>query len=234
MNKRSKTADKTKRRRRRSKTLRVVAVEQPPDSVISENELNELDPYITDTELAYWLKGFQQRQGAGSREQFEEDGIFMSVILGDMQHKIYEGIYEATKDNPLYAMEAFVTAHHLNLYPPRWVLDWLYDAFAKYLASPDEQDLAKLLKAKRGKGQTPIKKESRKLQIEINAMNHILALNIQGVAVEKAAAMVEEQAKAHGIEIQSTEVLAERFIKRGWGSIARVWKHAIKEGGEEK
>ncbi len=234
MNKRSNAADKAIRRRRRSKTLRVLAVEQPPDYEISENELDELDPYITDTELADWYKDFQRRQGASSQELFEEDGIFMSVILGDMQHKIYEGIYEATKDNPLFAIEAFVVAHHLNLYPPRWVLEWLYDAFAKYLASPNEEDLAKLLKAKRGKGKTPIKKESRKLQIETIAMNQILALNFRGIAIEKAAAIVEEQLTARGIEVQSADVLAERFTKRGWGAIARSLKQAINENSDQK
>ena len=224
MSKKTKAANRAMRRRRRSKTVRVIAVEQPPNYEISENDLQELDPYITDVELANWLKDFQERQAAGSLEQYEEDAIFMSATLGDLQHEIYEGIYAATKDNPLYAMEAFVTAHHLGLYPPRWVLDWLHDAFTKYLASPKEEDLAKLLKAKRGKGKTPIKKETRKLQIETNAMNQILALNVRGIAIEKAAALVEEHFTAQGIEIQSAEVLAERFTKRGWGSIAKSFK----------
>ena len=234
MNKKTKAAEKAIRRRRRSKLVHVIAVEQPPDYEISENELDDLDPYITDAELADWFKDVQRRQEAGSQELFEEDGIFMSVILGDMQHKIYEGIYEATKDNPLFAIEAFVVAHHLNLYPPRWVLDWLYDAFAKYLASPNEEDLAKLLKAKRGKGKTPIKKETRKLQIETIAMNQILALNVRGIAIEKAAAIVEEQFEARGIEVQSAEVLAERFTKRGWGAIARSLKMVTKEYSDQK
>lgn len=228
MNKKTKAADRAMRRKRRSKTVRVIAAEQPPDYEISENDLEELDPYITDAELADWLKDFQERQAAGSLEQYDEDAIFMSAILGDLQHEIYEGIYEATKDNPLYAMEAFVTAHHLGLYPPRWVLDWLHDAFSTYLASPEEEDLAKLLKAKRGKGKTPIKKEAQKLQVETNAMNHILALNVQGISIEKAAGLVEEQYRNRGIEIQSAEVLAERFSKRGWSAIVRsLRKHKL-------
>lgn len=113
--------------------------------------------------------------------------------------------------------------------PTALVLDWLHDAFTKYLASPEEEDLAKLLKAKRGKGKTPIKKETRKLQIETNAMNRILALNVRGIAIEKAAALVEEHFTTQGIEIQSSEVLAERFTKRGWGTIAKVARDMIKD-----
>ena len=224
-----KAADKAIRRRSRSKPVRVIAVEQPPNYEIPKNDLDELDPFITDAELADWLRDLQQRRAAGSPETYEEDAIFVSAILGDLQHDIYEGVYEATKENPLYAMEAFTTAHHLGLYPPRWVLDWLNDAFSKYLASPDEEDLAKLLKAKRGKGKTPIKKETRRLQIETNAMNQILALNLRGIAIEKAAAMVEEQFEARGIDTQSAEVLSERFTKRGWGAIARSIRNAMNE-----
>lgn len=194
MNKRSKASDKATRRRRRSTAVRVVAVEQPPNYEISEEDLDELDPYITDAELADWFKDFQQRQAADAQEQYEEDAIFMSAILGDLQHEIYEGVYEATKDNPLFAIKAFVTAHHLNLYPPRWVLDWLYDAFVIYLTSPGEGDLAKPLKAKRSRGQTPVKKTC-KLQIESNAMNQILALNLRGVAVEKPQRLSRSNSK---------------------------------------
>ena len=234
VNKKIKIADPAMRRRRRSKTVRVIAVEQPPNYEVSENDLDELDPFITDAQLADWLKDLKERQVSEPQKQYEEDAIFVSAILGELQHEIYEGIYDATKDNPLYAMEAFVTAHHLGLYPPRWVLDWLHDAFSKFLASPEEEDLSRLLKAKRGKGKTPIKKETRKLQIETNAMNQILALNIRGIAIEKAAAIVEELFEARGIEVQSAEVLAERFTKRGWGAIARSLKTVITENSDQK
>lgn len=66
----------------------LAAFEQPPDYEVSEEDLNEFDPYITDVERADWFKDFQARQSTGSQERYEEDAIFMSAILGDLRHDI--------------------------------------------------------------------------------------------------------------------------------------------------
>ncbi len=233
MNKKRDTPKKAIRRSQRSRMARIVGVEQPPSCEISEEELSKFDPCITESELEGWFKDFQKRQLDSSQEQHEEDAVFMSILLSNTQNQLFRGIYEATKDNPLYAMEAFVTAHHLGLYPPRWVLDWLYDAFANYLTSSEEEDLAKLLKAKRGQGTQPIIKESRKLKTESNAMNQILGLNISGTSIDDAAAIVAERFEVQGIECPSADTLAERFTKRGWGAISKALKTIIKESKAE-
>jgi hypothetical protein len=223
-----------KRIKQRSKTVHIIGVMQPPGESISENDLRKFDPHITHVELAEWAQDFQKRQQYEKPFQAtEEDSIYMSLLLADAQRHLFDGVYNATKENPLFAMEAFVAAHYMGLYPPPWVLDWLYDAFAKYLTSNDEENLAKLLKAKRGQGKQPIKKEGLKLQIETNAMNQILGLNISGTSIDDAAALVAERFEVQGIECPSADTLAERFTKRGWGAISKALKIAIKESKVE-
>jgi len=221
-----------RRIKQHSKSVRVIGVEQPPDDTITEDELSQIDPYITDVELADWFQEFQRKKIDGSAHKIEEeDTTYMSLLLSDAQNQLFDGIYEATKENPLFAMEAFVTAHQLGLYPPRWVLDWLYTAFGKYLSSSQGEDLAALLLVKRGKGETPIKKEGRKLHAENAAMQQIFHLNVGGASIENAAAIVAERYEAQDIKCPSADTLAERFTKRGWGSIAKALKKAIKKSG---
>jgi len=218
-----------RRLRQRSKTVRVVGVVQPLDETLSEEELSKLDLYITDTELSDWFQRFQKNVLAGkSNELIEEDTIYLSLILSDLQRELFGGAYEATNENPLFAMEAFVAAHHLGLYPPPWVLDWLYAAFEKYLTSPQEDDIAKLLLAKRGKGKAPVKKENQRLQLETAAMYQIQALNLTGKSIEEAAAMVAASFEARGIvDCPTAETLAERYSKRGWGKVMKLLKEKL-------
>lgn len=213
-----------------SKAVRVVGVQQPPDEAIPEAELLNDAPYITDAELSNWFSEFHNKL---VKEQpfatTEEDAIFGSILLGELQRDIFEGAYKATKHNPVYAMEAFVAAHHVGIYPPLWVLDWLYGAFSEFLTSPDEQDLAKLLLVKRGRGKPLVKEEAQRVQVETAALNQILALTATGKSIMDAAVIVADQFESQGMECQSAETLAERFTKRGWGLLAKELKKAAKE-----
>jgi hypothetical protein len=207
-----------RRIKQRSKMVRVIGAMQPPEETISEKELSKFDPYITDTELADWAQDFQKRvQHEKPIQSTEENAIYLSLVLSETQCELFSGVYEATKENPIYAMEAFVAAHHLGLYPPLWVLDWLYEAFVQYLISPAENDIAKLLLIKRGKGKAAIKKEYLRVQLENAAMNQILFLKLSGKSIEEVAAIVSEDFEAKGIiDCPTAETLAERFTKRGW------------------
>jgi hypothetical protein len=212
-----------RRIKQRSKKVRVIGVIQPPEETISEKELSKIDPYITDTELADWAQDFQQRQQEDKPFQTtEEDAIYLSIILSDLQRGIFNGVYPTTKENPVYAMEAFVETHKRGIYPPLWVLDWLHDAFEKYLTSPDAEDLAKLLKTNRGKGKTTAKNEAQMLLDESSIMQQILCLNIDGLSIEKAAALVAERLEEQQTDCLTPETLARRFSRRGWSSIARA------------
>lgn len=148
----------------------------------------------------------------------------MSLVLSNLQCGLFSGVYETTKENPIYAMEAFVETHKRGVYPPLWVLDWLYGAFEKYLNSPNNEDVAALLMTKRGKGQTPVKKEAEKLLDENSIMQQIIELNIDGMSIEKAATLVAERLEELYTDCPDPETLAKRFSRRGWSSIAKKLK----------
>ncbi len=226
-----KTSTQIKRRnKQRSKMVRVIGAIQSPEETISESELSKIDPYITDTELADWAQDFQQRQQDGKPFQpTEEDAIYLSIVLSDLQRNLFNGVYKTTKENPIHAMEAFVETHKRGIYPPLWVLDWLYDALEKYLTSPDKEDLAKLLKTNRGQGKTTAKNEAQMLLDESSVMQQILHPNVGGASIEKAAAIVTERYEAQNIECPSADTLAERFSKRGWGGVAKMVRKILKK-----
>jgi hypothetical protein len=225
----------TRRVKQRGQMVRVIGAQELPEETISESELSKIDAYITDTELADWAQDFQLRQQEDKPFQTtEEDAIYLSIVLGDLQQCIFNGVYPTTKENPVYAMEAFVETHKRGIYPPLWVLDWLQEAFEKYLTSPDVEDLAKLLKTNRGKGKTTAKNEAQMLLDESSVMQQILWLNIEGISIEKAAALVTERLEEQQIECLTPETFARRFSRRGWSSIARAVNKANKKSSGGK
>ena len=218
-----------RRMKQRSKNVRIVGVQQSPDEAISEDDYLKDAPHITDAEVSEWFSEFQKK--IFDEQPFvptEEDAIYGSILLGELQRELFAGAYKATKHNPVYAMEAFVAAHHLGIYPPLWVLDWLYGAFAQFLTSSEEQDLAKLLLVKRERGQPLIKEEAQRVQAETAMLNRVLAINATGKSIIDAASIVVSQLESQGLDCPSAETLAERFTKRGWGPLAKELKKAVK------
>jgi len=213
-----------------SKMVCVIGAMQPPEETISESELSKIDPYITDEELTDWAQDFQKRQQEDKPFQAtEEDAIYLSLVLSDLQRNLFNGAYKTTKENPVYAMEAFVETHKRGIYPPFWVLDWLHDAFEKYLTSPDKEDLAILLKTNRGRGKTTAKNDVQMLLNESSIMQQILQLNFEGLSIEKAAALVAERLEEQQIDCLTPETLARRFSRRGWSSIVKAMKTTSKK-----
>lgn len=183
-----------RRIKKRSKNVRVIGTMQPPEEMILENEIQRLEPYVTANELTEWANAFQHRQEQNKPSNVTaEDSIYLSLVLSDLQRTLFNGIYETTKANPVYAMEAFVETHKRGVYPPLWVLDWLHEAFEKYLMSAENGDLALLLKINRGRGKTTAKNEAQMLLNENSIMQQILQLNVDGMSIEKAAAQVAER-----------------------------------------
>jgi hypothetical protein len=231
-----KTPTHVKRRtKQRSEMVRVIGTMQPPEETILENKLSEIDPHITAIELAEWADSYQRRMQDGKNFHVtEEDTIYLSLVLSGFQRDLFNGVYKSTKENPIYAMEAFVETHKRGLYPPLWVLDWLHDAFEKYITSPKNEDLTALLLVKRGKGRTPVKKEAEMLLNESSVMQQILELNVDGMSIEKAAVLVAERLEEQRIDCPAPETLARRFSRRGWSMVVKESKAKTKDKKKNK
>lgn len=79
-----------------------------------------------------------------------ENGIDVET---NISLKMKKSEYEKTK-NPLLIIEAFLIAHEAGIYPPMWVVNFLYAGFKEYHDSQGLKDLDKLFGLKKGKGQS--------------------------------------------------------------------------------
>jgi len=239
-------------KKRKSDPVRVVAVRHPPTGNVSAQALRTPSPYITNHGYAKLFREIAKlvpadlNSTSARPEQLAAVGekvlkflevheprltdaqrpVFAVVVLSLFQEKLYGGAYAATKRNPLYAIEAFVTFQHLGLYPPLWVLKWLNEAFTAYLQSGDGTSLEALLGVKRKKGQTPIFKEASATHTESAIMREIGVLTILGIPIEHAAYMAEERLRSKKIKCPGAETLASRFVKRGWNWMFKPMKAA--------
>jgi len=237
-------------KKRNAATVRVVAVRHPPKGDISSEALVARSPYVTDHGYAEFFHAIADRMPSdlsSSKPQTEEImeigqdiwefiktnqpplsaheiPVMITVLLSVLQEKIFQGIYQGSKRNPLYAMEAFVTFQNFGLYPPLWTLDWLNEAFVAYMNSNGEKRLENLLGITRRKGQTPIFKEEAAVRAESAEMREIGGLTIFGISIDDAAFMVEQRLRKSKMKCPNAETLAERFVKRGWSKSYKPFK----------
>ena len=220
-------------------TVRILAVKRPPTGVdIAKGHLPK-SPYITEAELADWLGvapsdlytdesltdeqygaiGQAIMSGLVARMSENPDlemGQFLAVTLSEFQSRLFDGVYAPTKDNPFYAIDAFLICHRFGLYPPTWVLNWLAKAFDGYMKSEGKEDLSSFLGAKRGRGQTPILKEANSVSREGVLMYELGSLTVLGATIIEGAVMVSARQETCDRKCPIPETLAERFTKRGW------------------
>lgn len=236
-----------KRKAKRGDTVRVLAVKRPPIGVDIAKERLLKSPYITQAQLADWLGvapqdlsvdedltlekyaaiGLSMLRGLEARMSENPDvetAQLLAVMLSGLQSEIFDGVYAPTQNNPLYAIDDFLTFHRFGLYPPAWVLNWLAKAFNEYVNSAGEADLSLLLGVKRGKGKTPIFKEANSVSRERYHMQEIAFLMTLGATIAEAAEMVSARQEECGGKCPSADTLAERFSKRGWSKIFKPIK----------
>ena len=237
-------------KKRKAATVRVVAVRHPPKGDISSEALVARSPYVTDHGYTEFLQAIANRMpselsGSGAqtdkimelardisefikanepRQPTDDMPVMVTVLLSVLQEKIYRGIYQGSKQNPLYAIEAFVAFQHFGLYPPLWTLDWLNNAFVAYLKSNGAERLENLLGITRRKGQTPIFKEEAAVRAESAEMREIGGLTVLGISIDDAAFMVEQRLRKSKMKCPHSETLAERFVKRGWSKSYKPFK----------
>lgn len=98
--------------------------------------------------------------------------------------------FNRTQD-PLVVLEAFIMAHEEKLYPPLWVLDFLFTAFNKYLKGQGSLPLDHYLgiggKSKQGSRFQQRRKEARDSMLAIYITWYI---GLKKCSVEKAAERV--------------------------------------------
>ncbi|MGD8327678.1 MAG: hypothetical protein PVF65_12255 [Sphingomonadales bacterium] len=208
-------------------------------AVKHQSEDGETPAYITDREVIDLL-GIKDDEEVGTIADTLIDGLNIlnnvtntasietqqarAILFSQSAEHLHNGDYQIGGSNLLPAIETFVIFHHLGLYPPKWVLNWLTDAFGAYLQSGTREDLAALLGAKRGKGQTPISKEMRTIHQESRLMQEIGGLTLLGISINDAAIMAAGRMEDAGIPCPTPETLAERYSKRGWNTVYKPLK----------
>ena len=236
---------KLRAKKPRSKAARVIAVRRLPSDGIPEAAVASSSPYVTDNGYAEFFGGLfdilssiEKQQAASDDERkkavhevgkyiaaqsprlaADDEPVIAAVALSRLAEALYNGVYKPTKLNTLYAIEAFLAFHHLGLYPPLWVLDWLNTAFLSYMKSSGEESLDNLLGTTRKRGQTKIWDEMRATSVEDRIMQEIADLNSIGISVADAAAMVTGRLDAAKMRCPTPETLAERYVKRGWSKV---------------
>lgn len=116
--------------------------------------------------------------------------------------------------NPVYALEAFLTARKEGLDIPIWVMDWLEKGLLKYYVSFGTENLGHLFGFNADvSGKTPSFKK-----IIIERRNRLLVLHtfilancFDGITISKAAQMVEEAQDRYDYNINS---VLSRYYER--------------------
>lgn len=124
----------------------------------------------------------------------------------------------------LYAIEAFIIAHHEGIYPPLWALNYIASVLEDFHDAQGKKSLDQCFGFKRGRGQkgrgsTPLFKKAaegerdRFLAIDIYRLKVLF-----GISVKKGAEMVcrrlEETPSEVDLRIPSSETIEYLYIKK--------------------
>ncbi len=232
-----------------------MGVRHAPREPVAESMLRGKSAYITDAAISVWIReltgvmppgeelnpttaegyaafGLLLDQALGSLEQSKRNKmlqqIFFTIAQGEEAQDLMAGAYRGSNKNPIFALEAFILAHQADIYPPLWVLDWLYDAFVSYVGSDCEKDLLTLLGINRGKGKSTLIGEARTLKAEVAAMQEMAILNSFGVSIADSAVMVSGRYEAADATTLSPDTLVKYFKHRKWSAFSRLLKPTTK------
>lgn len=231
----------------------VLAVRHPPKGEVPQRRLKARSPYVTNVDMARHLGlgevfgdgplpipleamspddiaqlalhglGIAHNLDAAAQDAPQAVKIAAAIMLNMATQSLNEGAYAGVKNNPLLAMEVFLVFHHMGLYPPLWVLDWLAQGFGRYFQQQNKNngtaDIAAALGLNRGPGQRPPRKEMAALTLEDHMMQEIGGLTLLGLSISDAAHMVAERLRDAGRDAPEAETLSERFSKRGWNKL---------------
>ena len=130
--------------------------------------------------------------------------------------------FQETK-NPILAIEAFLIAREMKLYPPMWVLDWLEKSFKTFHDAQGKQSFDKILGLVPGRGQSPLFKtlieEERDQMLALDMWRLIVLFN---VSIDRAAEMVARRLEdaprwnktAYEIRPLAEKTLVDRYKKK--------------------
>ena len=119
------------------------------------------------------------------------------------------------KNNPMYAIEAFLFAKDHKAKVPKWVEDWQERAYRDYLDSEGKKEIAKLMGFNRGPGKSqPIKQLMQDIN-ESNLMHVIWVLkDTFEISVEDAAELVYgKESRVHG-NCPSVDSLKDNYYRK--------------------
>ena len=125
--------------------------------------------------------------------------------------------------NPIFAIEAFLTARAAKLFPPAWILAWLEEAFREFHDGQGKQSLEKILGLVPGRGQSPL--FSKLLQDERDEMLCLdvwRLMTLFNTSLETASAMVEARLNetpywdksTYELRSLSAKTIADRYMKK--------------------
>jgi len=186
----------------------------PHDETIFEIEEDKFDAFV--------------KQSLGQLQAYvtasDIDPMTFSYLHGG------KSFFQETK-NPIYAIEAFLSAREAGLYPPLWVLDWLAKGFQEYHKSNGRKPIGRLL----GFTGRSFKKLMEKNRDAWQMENIWRLKRFCGYDVKTAARMVSEHLKNNpgwnktGLKLRTPDgpTLASRYSAEGW-------EHIFDEAGRKQ
>ena len=139
------------------------------------------------------IEAYNSELNDGKRLVSKKDFDFLDMISLESKQQ-----YQATSDHSLHVLSAFAKAHSLGIYPPLWVLDELYKAFAEYLGPRFDKSLDQILRlTPTGKGKEPPLKTAwrasveEKIVLRMWQIQHIFGLSLNQAAEMEARRLAE-------------------------------------------
>lgn len=136
-----------------------------------------------------WPEAWGPEQLNRHRAHVLESGLLIDESWLALMLK--KGSFENTQ-NPVYAIEALLLAHELELYPPKWAIDFLASRFKLWHERQGKDNLEKVLGLKTGRGVDPaFKQDMMEERDEMLALDVARLIELGApISIDAAAALV--------------------------------------------
>ena len=167
------------------------------------------------------------------KEEFEHHQLLISEVDLEMEASM---MLQARKSqylqsqNPVYLIEALLIAHRADLFPPRWVLDFLYSKLNQFHEGNGENNLNVLLEFNRGQGKNTafqeviLKDRDDLLMMEIWKLKTFTGLSLNKIAKLVATRFNQDNLNTKIIKNTISYSTLESIYKKGkWESKFNEW-----------
>lgn len=170
---------------------------------------------------------FKRSVGVVQREEMESDELVGYVEKLRTFTKFYE-----SENNPYFAVLAFNLSRRYGYYPPRWVMDYLFDSFEGFIKSDTSISIDRCM-GLQGKKQSTSRKKAVKSNYEYTLFLWVIYLNkVCEVSIEKAAELAYDRALKNISDFnlgESIKILSPETINHYYTDEWLKWRPDIEQ-----